>query len=248
MYFVLFLFVSFVGFLIFIKRKYNNPFKLIFVFGKKGSGKSCLLVNEILKHLKRGWVVYSDMPVSISGVRLINPNELDKFKPVENSLVVLDEVGLTWNNRNFKNFSDGLTEYIKLQRHFKVKMIINSQSFDVDKKIRDCTDSMILQTNLFNCISISRPIVRSITLTEPTADAESRIADRLKFDKIWRWKFYWMPRYFKYFDSHSVPFREEIPFTECVALSPKQNRREAQKGLSLLRRRMSSTCTRHKVK
>lgn len=231
---VLFIFLFLVGSVIFLKRRYNNPFKLVFVFGKKGSGKSCYLVHEILKHIKRGWIVYSDMPVSISGVRLINADDLSTFKPVENSLVVLDEVGLTWNNRDFKNFSRGITEYIKLQRHFKVKMIINSQSFDVDKKVRDCTDSMILQTNLFNCISISRPILRSITLTEPTSESESRIADKLKFASIWHWRFYWMPKYFKYFDSHSVPFREELPFSECSSLT--RNNREAHCALRLISR------------
>ena len=189
----------------------------------------------MIKHLKKGWTVYSDFPVNISGVRLINANDLNSFKPCENSLVCLDEVGLTWNNRNYKDFSQGLTEYIKLQRHFKVKMIIASQSFDVDKKVRDCTDSMILQSNLWNIISISRPIIRSITLTEPTSEAESRIADRLQFDKFWHWRFYFMPKYWKYFDSHSVPFRDEIPYTEC-SYSLIDDNRKAKKALRLISR------------
>lgn len=229
------LFLLFIFLIVFLKRRYSNPFKLIFVFGKKGSGKSCYLVHEIKKHLKKGWTVYTDFPVNLDGVRYINANDLGVFKPVSNSLVCLDEVGLTWNNRNFKSFSDGLTEYIKLQRHFKVKMIINSQSFDVDKKIRDCTDSMILQSNILNCISVSRPIIRSITLTDPTSEAESRIADKLQFDRIWRWRFYWMPKYFKYFDSHYIPEREEIPFTE-MSSSLKEDNRKAKVALRLLNR------------
>lgn len=231
------LFCAFICTIIILKRKYNNPYKLIFVFGKKGSGKSCYLVHEILKHKKKGWNVYSDFPVNINGVRLINADDLKTFKPVANSLVVLDEVGLTWNNRNFKNFSDGLTEYIKLQRHFCVKMIVCSQSWDADKKLRDCTDSMILQSNLLNCISIGRPIIRSVTLTEPTSEAESRIADSLKFDKIWHWKFYWMPKYFKYFDSHSVPFREEIPYTEMYSTSLKDDAVKAKIALKHIAKR-----------
>lgn len=234
LYFILF-FVLFIVLVIYIKRKYNNPFKLIFVFGKKGSGKSCYLVHEIKKHLKKGWTVYTDMFVNIAGVRHISANDLDSFKPVANSLVCLDEVGLTWNNRDYKTFSKGITEYIKLQRHFKVKMIINSQSFDVDKKIRDCTDYMILQSNILNCISVSRPIVRSITLTEPTSEAESRIADKLQFDKIWRWRFYWMPKYFKYFDSHYIPDRQEIPYSECSSSLIDDNRK-ANFALRLLNR------------
>ena len=234
---IIIIFILFIVTCIILKRKYNNPFKLIFVFGKKGSGKSCYLVHEIIKHLKKGWIVYSDFPVNINGVRLISFNDLSTFKPVENSLIVLDEVGLSANNRDFKTFSKGLTEYIKLQRHFKVKMIMNSQSFDVDKKIRDCTDSMILQSNILNCISISRPIIRSVTLTEPTSEAESRIADSLKFAKIWNWKFYWMPKYFKYFDSHSVPFREEIPYKEMFSSSLKKDKLKAESALRIIAQR-----------
>lgn len=216
MLYVLITFCLFISLLIFIKRRFSSPWRLIMVFGKKGSGKSCYMVHEMLRHLKKGWIVYTDLAVNIPGIRLINALDLSKFKPEANSLVCLDEAGLTFNNRNYKTFSDGMTEYVKLQRHFKVKMLINSQSFDVDKKLRDCTDSLILQSNILNIISVSRPILRSVTLVEPSAEGESRIADRLVFDKIWRWRFYFMPKYFKYFDSYSVPDRELIPYQEVV--------------------------------
>lgn len=206
----------FLGFVIYAK-KFNNPYKLIFIFGKKGSGKSCLLVHELLKYQKKGYTVYTDMPVNIPNVRLIDAEDLKKFKPVENSALFLDEVGLTWSNRDFKNFDKGLTEFFKLQRHYRCIVMMNSQSFDVDKKIRDVTDSMILQSNIMNVISVSRPILRRVTLVEATAEGESRIADNLVFDKLWHWRFYWMPKYFKYFDSHSVIERPEIKYRDSIS-------------------------------
>lgn len=42
-------------------RKYLNPYKLYLVFGKKGSGKSTYLVKLARKHLKKGWIVYTNM-------------------------------------------------------------------------------------------------------------------------------------------------------------------------------------------
>ena len=49
-------------------RKYNNPYKLCFIFGKKGAGKSTLMVHNMLKDLKRGWTVYTDIQdVNIPG-------------------------------------------------------------------------------------------------------------------------------------------------------------------------------------
>lgn len=207
------LFALIVGFSIYAKR-YANPYKLVFIFGKKGSGKSCYLVNQLLRYQKKGYTCYTDMYVNIPNVRIIKAEDLKEFRPVENSALFLDEVGLTWDNRNFKNFDKGLTEFFKLQRHFRCVVYMNSQSFDVDKKIRDVTDSMILQSNIANVISVSRPIIRRVTLVEATAEGDSRIADNLQFDKLWRWKFYWMPKYFKYFNSHIIPEREYIPFNE----------------------------------
>lgn len=214
MYFIFGVFVIFIIGTSILKRLYSNPYTLTHIFGKKGSGKSCLMVNEMIKHLKRGWIVYTDMTdIKIPGVRIISAKDLKYFRPEYHTLLCLDEVGIEFDNRKFKSFDDGYRDFFKFQRKYKVKVIMNSQAFDIDLKIRDLVDDMILQTNLWNCISISRPIRRSITLTEPSAEAESRIADRLSFAPIWEWRFYWMPRYFKYFDSFSAPEREEMSFT-----------------------------------
>lgn len=203
------------GLYLFISKKYSNPYKLIFVFGKKGSGKSCYMVHEMLKHKKKGWTIYTDMKVKIPGVRIIsNPNDLANFQPVSNSLICLDEIGLTWDNRDYKtNFSNkGLLEFFRLQRKFRVKLICNSQSFDVDKKVRLLTDSMILQSNFMNVISISRPILRQVTLTNPEFTGESKIVDAYKFSSIFNIKLYFMPKYFKYFESFEKPERAELPY------------------------------------
>lgn len=211
-YFILGLFGLILVFTLY-SRQYRNPYTNIFVFGKKGSGKSCLMVNEILKHQKKGWICYTDLDVKIPGVRHFNAEDLKKCTPEEHSFVCIDEGGIIFDNRNFKNFDSGYTLWFKLQRHYKCKVMINSQAFDIDLKIRNLTDSMILQSNIGNVISISRPILRQVHLTESTSEAESRIADDLKFDKIWHWKFYWMPKYFKYFDSFAAPDRDPVPYT-----------------------------------
>ena len=66
-----FFFLLFLGFSL-VSRKYKNPFRLYFIFGKKGAGKSCLMVKKLLEYKKRGWICYTDMPVLIPGVRIIN--------------------------------------------------------------------------------------------------------------------------------------------------------------------------------
>lgn len=209
----LFFVVLFGGFYAFAYR-HRNPYKLVFIFGKKGSGKSCLLVSKMLQYRRRGWNIYTDMSdINIPGVRIISVSDLSKFRPEPHSALFLDEVGISMDNRQFSSFPPGLRDFFKYLRKMECVCYMNSQAFDVDKKVRDTTDGMILQVAIANLISLSRPIRRSVSLTEPSAEGDSRIADRLSFAPIWDWKFYWMPRYYKYFDSKAMPSREFLPYT-----------------------------------
>lgn len=213
----LFLLCCAFGFLIYCNYKYNNPHKLIFIFGKKGAGKSTYMVSLMLRHLKRGWHVYTNMDdVNIPSVRLFDVADLTTFVPEPHSVLFIDEGGLIWNNRDFKKFDKGYMEFFKLQRKYKCKVYINSQDFDIDKKIRQLTDSMVLMHSIASCIGLIRPIKRTVTLVEASAQAESRIADNLKFGSILSWHFIWLPSYFKYFDSYAAPHREPVPFREVL--------------------------------
>lgn len=216
------IFLSIVGaFLVWFtvqSRRYNNPYRLIFIFGKKGAGKSLYMVKQMMKYLKKGWTVYTDIDNCIlPGVRIMNAMDLSEFAPVENSAIFLDEAGILFDNRNFKNFNSGLRDFFKLQRKYKCRVFLNSQSFDIDKKIRDVTDHMGLIVSVGNVFSIYRPIRRSITLTQPSAEAESRIADKLSFESLFKWQITYLPKYFKYFDSFAAPERPPLPFNEIVA-------------------------------
>ena len=202
------------AFFIYLNWRYRNPYKLTFVFGKKGSGKSCYMVRQMHRYLKNGWNVYTDMAdVKIPGVRIISVGALSEFKPEPHSLVCLDEVGISMDNRSYKSFPPGLRDFFKYVRKMEVVVIMNSQAFDVDKKVRDTTDHMLLLMSLGSLFCIARPIHRTITLTAPSAEAESRIADMLKFGWLLSWRVYYMPAYFRYFDSKSMPPREEVPYS-----------------------------------
>ena len=171
-----------------------------------------------LKYKKKGWNIYSDIPdLLVQGARIISAKDLETFTPEQNSAVFLDEVGLTYDNRKFKTFSDGANEWYKFQRKYKCVVWMNSQALDIDLKIRTLADGLFLCNGIAGVCGIMRPIKRSITLTEPTSEAESRIADKLEFRSIFFWKFIWGPRYFKYFDSYSAPHRDFIPYSEVIA-------------------------------
>lgn len=200
-------------FSIYLYVKYHNPYRLTFLFGKKGAGKSCWMVALMIKYIRRGYIVYTDMAdINISGVRIVKPDSFSRFRPAPGSVIFLDEVGISMDNRNFKNFPAGLRDFFKYIRKMKCIVYMNSQAFDVDKKVRDTTDSMALIVSVLGCISIYRPIRRSITLVDASAQADSRIADNLRFCSIFSYRFLWMPRYFRYFNSLEMPSRAEVPY------------------------------------
>lgn len=208
------------GFLLgfhFLTRKYLNPYKLIFIFAKKGQGKSTLLTKMALNHLKHGWTVFSTDP--IPGCYLIRPEEIGYYELPWHSLLIIDEIGMIWDNRDFKNFSNAVRDWFKLQRHRGVKVICASQSFDVDKKIRDLADDMFLLQKKFRVFSYGKRILKILDIVEANGDhnSESRIVDQLKFDSI---LFFWagsrtltfIPHWAKYFDSFAAPPLKEKEF------------------------------------
>lgn len=224
--FILFLFTLAFSVFCFLSYKYRNPYKLYYVFGKKGSGKSLFMVKFILSYLKKGWKVYSDIPdLNIEGVNIISVKDLATFRPDYHSALFLDEVGITFDNRKFKTFSDGHRDFFKFQRKYKVVCYMNSQSFDVDKKIRDLIDHFYLATSLGNVFSLYRPIDRKISLIEASSQGESRVADNLKFAPFWEWKIIYMPKYFKYFNSFEAPYRDIIPSIQSTGYSSKNEDR-----------------------
>lgn len=217
LYFLFFIFLFFFSIYIVLAYRYRNIYKLNYFFGKKGAGKSLLMVNYMLKYMRKGWTVYSDIPaLNIKGVRQINVKDLDNFVPTENSVLFLDEVGISFDNRKFKSFSDGARDFFKFQRKYKVVVFMNSQSFDVDKKIRDLIDKFYLIQSFGNVLCLCRPINRKVALVEASAQGESRVADNLKFAPFWEWKWIYMPKYFKYFDSFEAPVKEILPYSEIT--------------------------------
>lgn len=195
-------------------RKYKNPYKLYMVFGKKGSGKSSYLVRKAIEYQKKGYIVYTNMQdCCLEDVRIINADDLGDFVPLQNSVVLLDEVGMLYDNRNYKNFRPAVRDFFKLQRHYRVIVFLASQSYDVDKKLRDLCDGMFLVTNLATAFSLVRPISKKISLVQASAEGESRIAENLKFQWIFSWKLYWIPKTIKYFKSFQTPDKPELDFT-----------------------------------
>lgn len=199
----------------FLTRRYINPYKLTMIFGKKGSGKSTLMVRLAYEYLSKGWSVFCTEP--LDGCFLLNYEDIGVYQFPPNSCILIDEVGMIWDNRNFKAFRPEVRDWFKLQRHYRCRVFLFSQTFDVDKKLRDLTDDMYLVENRLRVISWAKRICRRTVLTKPQGDSPARIDEELRFDFLLFWPYgaricTWIPQYAKFFNSHAVPELKEKEF------------------------------------
>lgn len=211
------LFASFFGFLFLMYNcyKYRNPYKLYMIMGKKGSGKTTLLLKLAVKYIRKGRLVYST--TFVPGALQFDPKDIGKIHFEPNSVIFIDEVGMIFDNRDFKNFRNDTRDWFKLQRHYGCTVYLFSQSFDIDVKLRKLTDQMYLVRSFFNCISIARRIDNAITMIHPDGNSEARITDDLDFSPWFTWPFggilvTWIPSWVNYFDSFEAPQLKIVDF------------------------------------
>lgn len=202
----------FLFFFVYLCWTYRNPYKLTMYFGKKGSGKTTIMAKLAVKYMKRGVPVYTNF--YLPGAYQFDPSQLGLVDLPRNIVIMIDEVGILWNNRNFKNFSGSLREYFKLQRHYGHTIIMCSQSWDVDKTLRLLCDYLFLVECHFNIFSVAKRITRRFAVVNSeskhgTADGESRIVDDLQMQPWWLWPFgsrvvTFIPHWVKYFNSFDI--------------------------------------------
>lgn len=209
---IIFLIIFLIILLIYFLFFYNvNPFTTVMYLGKKGSGKSCKIAQLAFYYHKKGWSVYSNIKVPFSFY--FDPLNIETctFKPY--SVVLIDEVGLIWDNRNFKNFPKSVNEFFKFSRHFKVKVILFSQSFDIDLKIRSLVDHMFLISR-FGLFSFSRPVIKKIGVKVDDSGVGS-LVDTYALGSVFSSQICFLPRYWNLFDSFLTPKRELIYSIYC---------------------------------
>ena len=108
------------------------------IFGKKGCGKTTDICKKSMKYLRNGFSVYTTE--YIPGTYHIGYTDIGRVQFPRKSVIVIDEVGMIWDNREFKSFSKDVRNYFKLQRHYGHRVYLYSQCFDIDKKLRDLCD------------------------------------------------------------------------------------------------------------
>lgn len=202
----------------------KNPFITILIVGKKGGGKSTDATAKCIEnHDKKfiyydkdekffnrfkiaKWNIVTNFKVNVDfPVQKIDIKKLGDYIPKPFSYILLDEINLVWDNRNFKQFKESTQEFFRLCRKLRCKVVMYSQTFDCDKKIRDLTDQMWLYQNKLGIFCYGKKISKVPDIKESAMNAESQLVDVIKFESILvpgSRRLLFIPKYIKYFDSY----------------------------------------------
>ena len=173
---------------------------VIEIHGFPGAGKTTVLTMIAQRSLKGkktlGIPAYDTVFTSFPcpGCYELDFNLLGKVN-FHDCLMIVDEISLFADNRNFKQFSDSLLYFFKLHRHFKISLVWCSQSAtDADKKIRAVTERSYIIDRFF-CWTLIKPINKYHTVVggEP--------GERFELAPVFDWLWCFRPRWYKYFDS-----------------------------------------------
>ena len=164
------------------------------VFGLPRSGKTTYLAKLARKAKKKGTLVFSNFPCE-GCYQLRDINDLGTYL-FEDCIILIDEISLICDSRDWKNFGDNLKYFFTNHGHYNVDVYYCSQWFtDTDIKIRRMTEELYYIQRLPFGFSARFQVVRDIT----TAD-NGEIKDSYSFKRP---KLYWRRPYYKMFNSFS---------------------------------------------
>lgn len=197
----------------------KRPYRFEIYIGKPRTGKTTMMTKEAYlnnRHKKR---TYCNVDIDVKGTRIFSAENIglgNYFEP--DSLVLIDEPNLYWDNRTFKDQKrKSVVEWFRLYGHNKVNIKMYTQTLDVDKKLRYLASDVFICKKILGTIVVSRKLKKQITIKESAIDAESQIVDELDFVPIFipgSIKLTFIPRWTKFFDSYALPEGNKMPYTE----------------------------------
>lgn len=182
------------------------------IFGLPGDGKTTyatMIAQKELKRIKRGCSRYKAVYTSFYcvGCCRLKYEDLGRYL-FEDCLIIIDEITLFADSRDFKTFSKEKKEFFLLHRHYGCDIIYLTQMYDnVDKKIRDITYDLwhLKKVGLFTrCKRIFRTLEINQNTKEIVSGYEfpSFFRFLIPFNHLMVWCF--RPFYYKYFDTNEV--------------------------------------------
>lgn len=186
-------------------------------FGLPGCGKSTMLAKIATKELRRiekGTSKYERVLSNyyIEGCGILNFDMIGVVD-MSDSLLIIDEISLDADSRDYKQFSKNLKQFFILHRHYRCDIIYATQQYDgVDRKIRELTHDLWYMKKC-GVFTYATAIFRHINITE---DSDIKVGYvfpnifKMIFDLKHNVRICYRPRYYQYFDSFEAPALKQI--------------------------------------
>ena len=173
------------------------------IFGLPGAGKTTFLTKLACRCLAGKSTmgipahprVFSNF--EIPGAYKLDFETLGKFQ-YHDSLLLIDEIMLLADSRNYKNFDEDLKYFFSHHRKMGVDICYCSQSWEnMDKRIRELTDRYFLleRGKLFDSWSFCKPIKHVFGV------GCGKIIDTYELAAPLQWSPVYRPRYYRMFDT-----------------------------------------------
>lgn len=175
------------------------------ILGVPGAGKTTLLTKIAQKEMKKGKAVYSN--VYIQNCFIIDSKaDIGKYL-IENAVLIIDEGGTEYDNRNWKALSRRIIRFYKMHRHYRTDVYISSQDYDIDIKLRSLAAQIWIIRKSFIPFCISQKLVKSkidIDDNKKTGQKATEIIKSFQYVSILfgGYKLTFGPTWWKYFDSY----------------------------------------------
>lgn len=181
-------------------------------FGVPGCGKTTILTalaQKELRRIRKGKSPYKHVVTNFycEGCEKFNVPDLGIYK-FDHALILIDEITLDVDSRDFKKFNKGLKDFFVLHRHLHNDIIYFCQDFErVDKTIRDMTfDLWYLKKSIVPFLqdfTVAKRIFRNININELSSELTLgyRFASFLEIIFSRTKKVFYRRPWYKYFDS-----------------------------------------------
>lgn len=157
-------------------------------------------------HRNKYWRVYANFPLKHTYTFEKSDIGIFDFSSPDDEgyvLNLLDEAGIDFNSRRFKEMTDQQIQHFKEHRHYREDWYVFSQSFDVDKVIRDLTPRLYYLKKCW----IWPYTIKALRIHKSlVVDKEQKqLLDGYEFDpwllRIFTTRRYYLPPYWGMFDS-----------------------------------------------
>ncbi len=179
------------------KKKVINGFINMY-FGKRRQGKSTHAAYVVSVCNRHAIPCFSNVPIHNCYQLGDSISEAD-YPP--GSVIIIDEAGLVWGNRDFKNMSKDVIEFFKMSGHHKYTIYLYSQQYDdCDKKIRDLTDKLVQVKK--EILGFSRFTTwHTVDGVDEDGQPDLKYIAPTFLSRLFSFRLF-RPKYYKLFDSH----------------------------------------------